>query len=202
VEAAEWFRKAAAQGHEEAKNYLSKAETAEKERREREERERQNELRKLKRQMTFINVSVLVCFIVGLVFLALGLFLGEGLLLGAIISLLLGFAVPAYWPVLKQTWKIARGIPSFILSLIASIDEGCLVNVIGGLIFLFCYPWIATFGVPIHIVVTIVKYFSIRKKIKKYTEEVELHINNEAEAKAAGKKGTQSSFVLSAESSV
>jgi len=175
AKAIEWFSKAAAQGHEEAKNYLTKVEEC-KESEERERKERiQNELRPLKKQITFINVSVLVGLIAGLI---TGLILfsigrsyqGEELLtaaiIGAIIGLFIGFYIPAVWPVLKRTWIIARGISSVIFYFLFGSDEGCLVNVIAGFIFYFAYSCVATIGAPINIVVTIVRYFSIRKKIK------------------------------------
>ena len=182
VRAAEWFRKAAGQGHTEAKGYIAKAETAEKERearekeaaerKAREEKERiQRELRGAKKYLTFINVSVLVGFIAGLVLLALelGLSLGdqEFWLIVAAISPLIGFYIPGFWPVLKHTWLIVRKIPSVVIGFLGGNDEGCLVNVIAGFIFLFSYPFIATFGAPINIIVTIVKYVSLRKEIKR-----------------------------------
>ena len=175
VRAAEWFRKAAGQGHTEANGYIAKTEAAEKEaaeRKAREEKERiQDELRGAKKYLTFITVSVLVGLSAGLVFLALSFvsFLDakEALLIAAIISPLIGFYIPGFWPVLKHTWLIERKIPSVVIGFLGGDDEGFLVNVITGFIFLFTYPFIAMFGAPINIIVTIVKYFSLRKEIKR-----------------------------------
>jgi TPR repeat protein len=197
IKAAEWFRKAADQGHGEAQDYLvkaeaaekerlAKAEIAEKERKEREECESQKKLRSLKNQLKFINISVLVGLIVGLISLALVLFLNTDLLapirdilpesdvfiLIAIISAAIGFYVPSVWPVLKRTWIIAKAISFFLPSKIFGDDMGCffkgVATVVAALIFGFAYYCIATFGAPINVIVTIVRFFSIRKKIKNW----------------------------------